>query len=91
MKFEKSIMDIHEVAKFLNLGERTVYNMSRKGEIPCRKIAKQWRYNRDTIISWVDGDGKPARDKRKPAKGDAPEKKQLIDMIELLKKAVEGM
>jgi excisionase family DNA binding protein len=57
MKTEKSIMDIHEVAKFLDLGIRTVYEMSRRGEIPCRKIAKQWRYNRDKIIAWVGQTG----------------------------------
>lgn len=45
----KEIMNLKEVAKYLGLNERTVYNLVRQGEIPATKIGRQWRVKKDNL------------------------------------------
>lgn len=45
----KEIMNLREVAKYLGLNERTVYNLVRRGEIPATKIGRQWRVKKDNL------------------------------------------
>ena len=47
------IMTIEDVAKFLKVSERTVYDWAQKGEIPCGKLGTSWRFKRDEIENWV--------------------------------------
>ena len=45
----KEILDLQEVAEYLGLNKRTVYNLVRKGEIPGTKIGRQWRVKKDRL------------------------------------------
>jgi len=45
----KEIMNLREVAEYLGLNERTVYNLVKKGEIPAIRIGKQWRIKKENI------------------------------------------
>jgi len=45
----KEILDLKEVAEYLRLNKRTVYNLVRKGEIPGTKIGRQWRVKKDSL------------------------------------------
>ncbi len=47
------ILTIEEVASYLRVSERTVYEWASKGEIPCGKIGASWRFKRDEIERWV--------------------------------------
>lgn len=49
-----SIMTIEEVAEYLRVSERTVYDWASKGEIPCGKIGTAWRFKRSDIEAWVN-------------------------------------
>ncbi len=51
---ENEIMTIEEVADYLRVSERTVYEWAKKGEIPCGKIGTSWRFKRSEIQKWVD-------------------------------------
>jgi PTS system nitrogen regulatory IIA component len=51
---ENEIMTIEEVAEYLRVSERTVYEWAKKGEIPCGKIGTSWRFKRSEIQKWVD-------------------------------------
>jgi len=51
---ENKIMTIEEVADYLRVSERTVYEWAKKGEIPCGKIGTSWRFKRSEIQKWVD-------------------------------------
>lgn len=51
---EHDIMTIDEVAKYLRVSERTVYDWAQKQEIPCGKIGTAWRFKRSEIERWVD-------------------------------------
>lgn len=50
---EPEIMTIEEVAAYLRVSERTVYDWAQKGEIPGGKIGTSWRFRRKDIDAWV--------------------------------------
>lgn len=47
------IMTVEEVATFLKVSQRTVYEWAHNGEIPCGKLGTSWRFKRDEIENWV--------------------------------------
>jgi PTS system nitrogen regulatory IIA component len=51
---EDDILTIEEVAKYLRVSERTVYDWAQKGEIPSGKIGTVWRFKRSEIEQWVN-------------------------------------
>jgi PTS system nitrogen regulatory IIA component len=51
---EEAILTIEEVAKYLRVSERTVYDWAQKGEIPSGKIGTVWRFNKAEIVQWVN-------------------------------------
>ncbi len=51
---EGDILTIEEVAKYLRVSERTVYDWAQKGEIPAGKIGTVWRFKKSEIEKWVN-------------------------------------
>lgn len=51
---EDDILTIDEVAKYLRVSERTVYDWAQKGEIPSGKIGTVWRFKKNEIEKWVN-------------------------------------
>jgi PTS system nitrogen regulatory IIA component len=47
------VMTLPEVAAYLRLAEKTVLRMVHKGQIPCAKVASQWRFLRSMIDDWL--------------------------------------
>lgn len=62
---DNEILTIEEVAKYLRVSERTVYEWVQKGEIPCGKIGSNWRFKKSELERWVDDRlmGKKKKDK----------------------------
>ncbi|MDR2795755.1 MAG: PTS sugar transporter subunit IIA [Spirochaetaceae bacterium] len=50
----EDILTIEEVAKYLRVSERTVYDWAQKGEIPAGKIGTIWRFKKESIERWVN-------------------------------------
>lgn len=50
----EDILTIEEVAKYLRVSERTVYDWAQKGEIPAGKIGTVWRFKKSEIENWVN-------------------------------------
>jgi nitrogen PTS system EIIA component len=48
------ILTIEEVAKYLRVSDRTVYDWAQKGEIPAGKIGTVWRFKKSEIENWVN-------------------------------------
>jgi PTS system nitrogen regulatory IIA component len=48
------IMTIDEVAEYLRVSDRTVYEWAQKGEIPCGKLGTSWRFKRCEIEKWIN-------------------------------------
>ncbi|MDR2398326.1 MAG: PTS sugar transporter subunit IIA [Spirochaetaceae bacterium] len=51
---EEDILTIDEVAQYLRVSERTVYDWAQKGEIPAGKIGTAWRFKKAEIEKWVN-------------------------------------
>ncbi|HPR82534.1 MAG TPA: PTS sugar transporter subunit IIA [Pontiellaceae bacterium] len=48
------IMTIEEVASYLRVSERTVYDWAQKGQLPGGKLGTAWRFKRSDIEGWVN-------------------------------------
>lgn len=61
----EEILTIEEVASYLRVSERTVYDWAQRGIIPCGKIGTVWRFKRSEIEKWIDkklsGTGSPEK------------------------------
>ena len=51
---DEDILTIEEVAKYLRVSERTVYDWAQKGEIPSGKIGTVWRFKKSELEKWVN-------------------------------------
>lgn len=51
---DDDILTIDEVAKYLRVSERTVYDWAQKGEVPAGKIGTVWRFKKNEIEKWVN-------------------------------------
>jgi len=51
---DDEILTLEEVAKYLRVSERTVYDCAQKGEIPAGKIRTAWRFKKSEIEKWVN-------------------------------------
>jgi excisionase family DNA binding protein len=50
----KDLMTIDEVAEYLRVKKRTVYEWLKKGKIPATKTVGQWRFRRKLIDAWLE-------------------------------------
>jgi excisionase family DNA binding protein len=53
MAGDKYLMTTSEVAEFLRLKERKIYDMVQKGEIPCTRVTGKWLFPRDMVEAWL--------------------------------------
>ncbi len=47
------ILTLNEVSKYLKLSTKTLQKMVKNKEIPCTKIANQWRFSKPMIDDWL--------------------------------------
>ncbi len=52
------------VSELLRLGEKTVYSMAQRGELPAFKVRGQWRIRRADLDAWINAQRAPARPKK---------------------------
>ena len=50
----ENLMTIEEVARYLRVKRRTIYDWIKKGKIPSIKAVGQWRFKRETIDAWLE-------------------------------------
>jgi len=58
------VLDQEMAARFLGMRPRTLAEMTRRGEVPARKVGRDWRYSRPALHRWLAGE--------LDAPGDAP-------------------
>ncbi|MBE9508892.1 MAG: helix-turn-helix domain-containing protein [Chloroflexi bacterium] len=51
---ENNLMDIKQVAAYLQINEATAYSWAQKGRLPGIKIGRIWRFRREDIEAWLD-------------------------------------
>lgn len=47
-------LTVREVALLLQVDEKTVYRLTRKGDLPGFKVAGAWRFQRSDMTDWVN-------------------------------------
>ncbi|MBF0478492.1 MAG: helix-turn-helix domain-containing protein [Candidatus Omnitrophica bacterium] len=50
----QDLMTIEEVADYLRVKKRTVYDWLKKEKIPALKTVGQWRFQKDKIDLWLE-------------------------------------
>ena len=48
-----TVLILEEVAQFLRIHLSTVYRLLRKHNIPAFKVGSDWRFNQESVESWV--------------------------------------
>lgn len=51
---EQTLMDIRQVATYLQINEATAYSWAQSGRLPGIKIGRIWRFRREDIEAWLD-------------------------------------
>lgn len=54
-------MTVRDVAGYLNVDEKTVYRLAKRGDLPGFKVAGTWRFKRSDLDSWIDLQKKAAK------------------------------
>jgi excisionase family DNA binding protein len=51
---DEKLLTIEELAKYLKVSTKTVYRMIHRQQIPCYKVANQWRFKWGVIQAWME-------------------------------------
>lgn len=51
-----AVMSIDEAAAFLRIPAIELERLATRGEVPGRLVAGEWRFNRDAVLAWINGD-----------------------------------
>jgi len=49
----RDILNIEEAAQLLGVSTKTFAKVLREGEIPGRKIGREWKFSKQALIDWV--------------------------------------
>ena len=49
-----ALMSLPEVARYLGMKERTIYDWAQTGRIPAFKLGATWRFRRSEIDAWLE-------------------------------------
>jgi len=69
---ELSVMTVEQVAAYLQVGKRTIYNLAASGDMPAAKIGDQWRFYRPEIDRWLARLSRANVGNMTPEEGDIP-------------------
>jgi excisionase family DNA binding protein len=48
------LLNVKQVAQYLQLKESTIYSWAQDGKIPAIKIGRTWRFRRTDLDSWLE-------------------------------------
>jgi excisionase family DNA binding protein len=55
MKHDQDVLTAKEAGVFLRAHVETLRRLARRGEIPAFKVGKDWRFRREALVLWADG------------------------------------
>ena len=55
----KEVLNAEEAAEFLGVNPYTIRQKARLGEMPGRKVGKEWRFSRQALLQWLAGGDRP--------------------------------
>ena len=54
MMIEDKLLNVKQVADYLQLKESTIYSWAQDGKIPAIKIGRTWRFRRKDLDAWLE-------------------------------------
>ena len=51
----RDVLTTAQLAELLQVDEKVVRDLARRGELPGRKIGRDWRFARSAVIDWLAG------------------------------------
>lgn len=54
VKKQEKLMTLQEVAEYLQIKDRTIYQWVQQGKIPGFKLGNVWRFRREDIDLWIE-------------------------------------
>ena len=64
------VMTVGEVAAFMRVSRETIYRLAARGELPGRKIGRIWRFPKDAIQKYLEGESAVGQTGRVAHEGD---------------------
>jgi excisionase family DNA binding protein len=58
---EPEVLTLEQLAELLQVDEKTARALASKGEVPGRKIGREWRFSRQAVLDWL---ARPERKRR---------------------------
>lgn len=52
-----AVMTLEDAADFLKVSSTTVYQLTRSGELPARKVGREWRFVKSQLVSFLKHGG----------------------------------
>ena len=59
IKAQDNLLTIEELADYLKVSRRTIYEWLKLEKIPAVKLLGQWRFKKDKIDIWLEDKSKP--------------------------------
>ena len=50
---KEDILTLGEVSQYLRSSRDTIYRMANRGDIPCFKVGRNWRFKKERIDQWA--------------------------------------
>jgi len=50
----ENLMTIEELAAYLKVTKRTIYDWLKNHKVPALKLVGQWRFKKDKIDAWIE-------------------------------------
>jgi excisionase family DNA binding protein len=54
--FENQILTLRETASLLKFSSKTVYRMAQAGDLPFKKVGREYRFLLSQLIDWMKGE-----------------------------------
>ena len=64
---EDEVLTLAEAASLLKVSDTTVYQLTRSGELPARKVGREWRFLRSRLLAWLAEPGTAGAGAEPPA------------------------
>ena len=48
------LLNSHQAAQLLDINRKTLQNLTRRGELPCFRVGKMWRFRTSDLNVWLD-------------------------------------
>ena len=51
---DREVLTVEQAAALLQVNPETVESMAREGELPARKVGREWRFARAALLRWLE-------------------------------------